>query len=156
MKTESYINPLKSILLFGLISIVIDLIRNLTLIRFQLIQLFEMDFLTYQVFLEYVIVVITALGTHFVSKSFVNNGLTTSLIKATIFGIIYGIICLISHGIIILITGGGSGFHLDIYNSFIKFIPNGLMEGFLFLFVLVMLQYKSKNKDTIEHTHNSR
>lgn len=155
MKTESYINTVKSILLFGLISIAIDLIRNLILIRFQLTLFFEMDFLTYQVFLEYVILVITAQGTHFVSKSFVNNGLTTSLIKATIFGIIYGIISLISHAIIILITGGGPGFHLDIYSSFIKFIPNGLMEGFLFLFVLVMLQYKSKSKNIIEHTHNS-
>jgi hypothetical protein len=69
-------------------------------------------------------------------KNISKDNLGISLSKALIFGILYGIISLISSRIISLTMGAGIGFQFDIYDSFVKYIPNGFTQGVLFLLVL--------------------
>ncbi|TNF47572.1 MAG: hypothetical protein EP305_07555 [Bacteroidetes bacterium] len=145
MKTEPMTNIIKTILFFGLISIGVDLIRKLIFVQLDLSKIFNLDFLLYEVVLEFVFLIITAFATHLLSKSIVINNLGTSLLKASIFGVIYGIVSLISTRIISLSMGAGIGFQFDIYDSFIKYIPNGIMEGILLMLVINHLNPKNNN-----------
>jgi hypothetical protein len=109
MKTEAITNSIKTILFFGLISIGVDLIRKLIFIQLDLSKIFNLDFLLYEVVLEFVFLIITAFATHLLSKSIGIYNLGTSLLKASIFGVIYGIVSLISTRIISLSMGAGIG-----------------------------------------------
>jgi hypothetical protein len=145
MKTEAITNSIKTILFFGLISIGVDLIRKLIFIQLDLSKIFNLDFLLYEVVLEFIFLIITAFATHLLSKSIGIYNLGTSLLKASIFGVIYGIVSLISTRIISLSMGAGIGFQFDIYDSFVKYIPNGIMEGILLMLVINHLNPKNNN-----------
>jgi hypothetical protein len=145
MKTEPMTNIIRTILFFGLISIGIDLIRKLIFTQFDLTRIFNFDFLIYEVVLEFIFLIITAFVTYLVSKRIAFNNLGTSLIKTSIFGVVYGIVSLISTRIIFLSMGAGIGFQFDIYDSFIKYIPNGIMEGILLMLVINHLNPKNNN-----------
>lgn len=144
----------KAILFFGLISIGIDLIRKLIFIKFEMTRIFNLDFLFYEIVLEFGFLIITAFATHLIIKNISKDNLGISLSKALIFGSIYGIVSLISSRIISLTIGAGLGFQFDIYDSFVKFIPNGFTQGVLFL--LVMNQLIPKNRMLTDNTHNTQ
>lgn len=145
MKTEPMTNIIRTILFFGLISIGIDLIRKLIFAQFDLSRIFNLDFLMFEVVLEFIFLIIPAFATHLVSKSISFNNLRTSLLKALIFGVIYGIVSLISSRIFTISLGAGIGFQFDIYGSFINYIPNGIMKGILLMLVINHLSPKNNN-----------
>ncbi|MCB9261336.1 MAG: hypothetical protein H6607_03015 [Flavobacteriales bacterium] len=142
----------RAILFFGLISIGIDLIRKLIFTEFEMTRIFNIYFFIYEMVLEFLFLIITAFVTHLLVRNISKDNLGISLSKALIFGSIYGIVCLISSIIISLIIGAGLGFQFDIYDSFVKFIPNGFTKGVLFL--LVMHQLIPKNRILTDNTHN--
>jgi hypothetical protein len=144
---------LKDILFFGLISIGIDLIRKLIFTQFEMARIFNLDFLIYEIGLEFGFLIITAFVTHLIIIYISKNNLGISLAKALIFGIIYGIISLISSRIISLTMETGIGFQFNIYDSFVKFIPNGFTQGILFMFVMHYLN--PKNRILTDNTHNT-
>jgi hypothetical protein len=145
MKSESVINIMKPILFFGLISVGIDLIRKLIFAQFDLTRIFNLDFIIYEIVLEFVLLIITAILTHLIIKNISSNNLWISLFKASIFSAIYSIVSLIAIRIVSLIIGAGIDFEFDIYKSFIFYIPNGLIQGILFMLVLVHLYPKNNN-----------
>lgn len=144
---------LKEILFFGLISIGIGLIRKLIFAQFDMSRIFNFDFLIYEVALELVFLIITAFITHLIIKNISKDHLGISLAKALIFGTIYGIIFLIYSRIFFLSTGLEIGFQFNIYDSFVKYIPNGFTQGVLFMFVKYHLN--PKNRILTDNTHNS-
>lgn len=79
------------------------------------------------------------------------DNLGISLLKALIFGVIYGIISLISSRIIYLTMGAEIGFQFNIYDSFLKYIPNGFTQGVLFMFIRHHLN--QKNGVLTDNTH---
>lgn len=145
---------LKDILFFGLISIGIDLIRKLIFTQFDMTRIFNLDFLIYEIVLEFGFLIITAFITHLIIKKITNENLGISLTKALIFGVIYGVISLISSRIIYLTMGAGIGFKFNIYESFVKYIPNGFTQGVLFMFVIHHLN--PKNRTLTDNTHNTQ
>jgi hypothetical protein len=145
MKTESIKNLIKTILYFGLISICFDLVRKIIFARFDLFKLFNVDYLLYEVVLEFILLMITAFATHLCIKNITYNNLGFSLLKSSIFGIIYGIISFIFVRLISFSMGAGNYFQLDIFHSLLNYIPNGLMEGVLFMLVLNHLKPINKN-----------
>ena len=54
----------KAILFFGIISIVIDLIRKLIFAKFEMTRIFSLDYFIFEVLLEFVFLIITAFATH--------------------------------------------------------------------------------------------
>ena len=144
----------KAILFFGLISIGISLIRKLIFAQFDMSRIFNFDFLMYEVVLELVFLIITAFITHLIIKNISKDHLGISLAKALIFGTIYGIIFLIYSRIFFLSSGLGIGFQFNIYNSFVKYIPNGFTQGVLFMFVIFHLN--PKNRILTDNTHNTK
>lgn len=141
-KTNSFTHIIKPILFFGAISMGIAILRRLIFSEFDLAVIFNFDYLVYALFLEFVFLLITAYLAHIVTKSIVSNKLEISLIKALIFAVIYAIISLIASRIISIAIGAGITFRFDIYESFIKYIPNGLTEGILFMLVLTHFNTK--------------
>jgi hypothetical protein len=144
----------KAILFFGLISIGIDLIRKLIFTKFEMTRIFSLDFFIYEILLEFGFLISTAFVTHLLIKNISKDNLAVSLTKALIFGSIYGIISLISSRIISLTIGAGLGFQFDIYDSFVKYIPNGFTQGVLFL--LVMHHLNPKNRILTDNSHNAQ
>lgn len=144
----------KAILFFGIISIVIDLIRKLIFAKFEMTRILSLDYFIFEVLLEFVFLIITAFATHLIIKNMSKDNLRLSLTKALLFGIIYGIISLISSRIIYLLIGGGLGFQFDFHESFVKFIPNGFTQGVLFL--LVMHHLSPKNRTLTDNTHKTQ
>jgi len=142
---------LRDILFFGLISIGIDLIRKLIFTQFEMTRIFNLDFLVYEIVLEFVFLTVTAFATHFIIMNMAKDNLGISLLKALIFGVIYGIISLISSRIIYLTMGAEIGFQFNIYDSFLKYIPNGFTQGVLFMFIRHHLN--QKNGVLTDNTH---
>ncbi len=144
----------RAILFFGFISIVIDLIRKLIFAKFEMTRILSLDYFIFELLLEFLFLIITAFATHLIMKKMSKDNLILSLTKALLFGIIYGIISLISSRIIYLSIGGGLGFQFDFYESFVKFIPNGFTQGVLFL--LVMHHLSPKNRTLTDNTHKKQ
>lgn len=144
----------KAILFFGIISIVIDLIRKLIFAKFEMTRILSLDYFIFEVLLEFVFLIITAFATHLIIKNMSKDNLRLSLTKALLFGIIYGIISLISSRIIYLLIGGGLGFQFDFLESFVKFIPNGFTQGVLFL--LVMHHLSPENRTLTDNTQKTQ
>lgn len=80
------------------------------------------------------------------TKSIAGKSLRLSLLKALVFGVLYGIASMIISRIVMLSIGAEIGFQFDIYSSFLKFIPNGFIQGILYLFVCT--HFTSKNPYT--------
>lgn len=135
---------LKAILIFGILSIGIDLIKKLIFIKFDLTKLYNLDFVLYDLLLEFGFLIITAFVTHLIVKNFKKDNLGISLTKALLFGIIYAFFSLISSTILFLTLGTDVGIQFDIYESLVKYIPNGFTQGVIFLLVLHHVNPKSR------------
>lgn len=126
---------IKLILAFALISIGIDLIKKLIYNQFDLSKLLDWNFLIFELAVEFGLLFITAFLTLVLTKKIVGSSLGHSLLKVLVFGILYGLVCLISTRLMLLSMGAEFGFQFDIHHSFLKFIPNGFTQGLLFMLV---------------------
>ena len=139
MQTKNITKVFKTMLIFGLLSISIDIVKRLIYTKMDFSRIFETRFLTEAILFEFIALIITGFITYFLTKKLQSKDLGTSLIKVLIFSLIYSILSLF----VFLIIGAGRDFQFDIYSFFLKFIPNGIMQGVLFMFVL---NHKSYSK----------
>ena len=130
-------NIIKPILLFSVISIGLDAIKNLIYSEFNLAIAFSPEVLIYEGFC----LIVTALLTYTIIKNIAKDNLGISLVKAITFGIIYALISLIVSRIYIKFVGLELKF--DICRDFLKFIPNGIAQGIILMFVLLHFYPKS-------------
>lgn len=128
---------IKPILLFGVISIGLDIIKNLIISKFDLAIAFHSEVLFYGVFCS----IVPAFIAYTIIKNIAKDNLGMSLIKAIIFGIIYTLVYLIVSRIHLKFIGLDVKF--DIYRDSLRFIPNGITQGILFMFVLLHFYPKS-------------
>jgi hypothetical protein len=149
MKTTSFSFVLKTVLLFALIAILIDVWRNLIYSKFNLALLFQPDILFYEVLLEYVFVFVTGLTTYFVTKRIRSTELGASLIIALVYSLIYSTISLIMYKIIVSISGATIDFKVDVYRSFLRFIPNAFYVGILYVLVW-RIKFKKLQQSVVE------
>ncbi|MBI3238633.1 MAG: hypothetical protein HYZ43_07330 [Flavobacteriia bacterium] len=149
MKTTSFTFVLKTVLLFALIAILIDVCRNLIYLRFNMAQFFQTDILLYEVLLEYIFVFVTGLTTYFVTKRIRSTELGASLIIALAYSLIYSAISLMVYKIIVSISGATMDFKVDVYSSFLRFIPNAFYVGILYVLVW-RIKFKKLEQSTVE------
>ena len=127
--------PFKSIFVFVAISIAFDVIKRSIFVRFDLAKLFTPDFFLFEVGVESVVVFLAALGLSILSSRIKNHALGTTLFKALIFGVLYGLLAFVFNYFVLAWMVSTSNLPLDIFNTFLKFIPAGFMQGVLFLLV---------------------
>lgn len=130
------INSLKTILYFGLLSVCLEMVSKLVSSHFNLTQLFNFDFIVFDILLELVVNLSSAFLTNIFVLRFSNNKLGSSLISVTIFGFLYATFALIFIVVLTMFFGKESvGIPLGFYSTFINYLPHGLHQGIIFMFV---------------------
>ncbi len=135
MEKKSRTNLIKSILYFGLLSSCIECISKLISNHFNVFQLFRIDFIVFEIIVEFVILIITAFLTHLIILNFANKNLGISILSATLFGVLYAFFATVNIWILSTILDLGKNVLLNDYSSFFVYIPNGLIQGLIFMFV---------------------
>jgi hypothetical protein len=137
-------NLIKNSLLFSLLSIGILLFKKLLFVKFDLFKILNVDFLLFEVGIEYIVLLLVAILTSLLSKKINQNTLSRSLITAFIFGLSYALFSVIYLSVVGFIFGSGKYADVFIFNNFIYLIPTGFSEGVLF--VLVMFHLNSEKE----------
>jgi hypothetical protein len=135
MKVAPFSFVLKTVLLFAAIVILIDVCRRLIFLKFDLTQFFQIDFLFYDVLLEYVFVFVSGMTTYFVTKRIKSTELGASFIVALVYSFIYSVLCSILFSMIDLWLSAIIDLEFDFYNSFLRFIPSAFYVGILYVLV---------------------
>lgn len=136
-----------SLLYFLLISLGLDVIFRLINSHFQLEMIFNFNFLVYEFLLEALILFLTGVTMFYLTRKLRAEKLIDYILKALIFGIVYGLIVFVISQIYIQVIGYTEFIKGDICNSFLKYIPNGIRQGFICLLVLFVASKQLKTEN---------
>lgn len=135
----------KTVLIFSLITLGINIGRRLIFNAFDLDRIFGIEIMV-EITLELVFGFLTGIVTYYLTKGIRTNGLGTSLLKAFIFSIVYSFASFTSAQILFSLFKIGFGSQFDFFQSFLNFIPYGFMQGILFMLVVVHFTLDSKEQ----------
>lgn len=147
--TTSTRQVFKTVLIFSLITLGINIGRRLIFNAFDLDRIFGIEIMA-EIALELVFGFLTGIAAFYLTKGIKTNGLGTSLMKALIFSVIYSFASFASGQILFSLFKIGFGSQFDFFQSFLNFIPYGFMQGILFMLVVVQLTSESEEK---KNTH---
>lgn len=140
---------LKIALLFGLIIIGIEFIKYIMFFKnnddlLNLEEVLNSRIIIFTFVLPFVYLIITAIIMYFVVQKITSSGLGISLIKALIFAVIYVIVRVIMSYLVTLVSP--LNFYFNTYRDFVDQIPNSIIQGMLFLFILNHFNLKNDNQ----------
>jgi uncharacterized membrane protein len=107
-------------------------------------MIFNQTFLLFEVLLEAVILLLAACGLYLLTRKLKTEKLMDYLLKALVFGLLYGFISFIISLITIQFIGASTFVKSSLIDAFLRYIPNGTKEGLVFLLVLVVTSNQQK------------
>jgi hypothetical protein len=143
---------IKIALIYSVLSISLDTIRRIIYSKFDLSSIFNFDFLLFEVLIEGLVLIITAILSNYFTKKIETNNLKTFIIRIFTFTLIYSAISFTTIKIVSILLNINT---LTNFYSFLNFIPNGLIQSFIFLLVSTIFKnYTTKIRKEIKKNAN--
>ena len=133
---------MKNILRFGFLSVCISVIRKLILTQFHSFRKLDLDYLKYEIVVEFFVLISVGFFTYIATKRIVQNNLAMTLYKTMIFATFYALVSFILTSLMVITFGEFTGFQMDFFHGFLKYLPNGINQGILFVLVMLIFQIK--------------
>ncbi len=146
MHQSKFSSFLISFLYFLLISIGLDILNRLFASLFNFEMIFNQTFLLFEVLLEAVILLLAACGLYLLTRKMKTEKLMDYLLKALVFGLLYGFISFVITLISIQFIGASTFVKSSLIDGFLRYVPNGTKEGFVFLLVLVVTSNQQRTE----------
>lgn len=146
MQQSKFSTFLISFLYFLLISIGLDLFYRFLAADFKIEAIFNLTFLFFEVLLEAAILFFAALGLFLFTRKLKTEKLIDFLLKALVFGVLYGLVSFVITLITIQFTGASIFIKSNFIDAFARYVPNGIKEGLIFLLVFVVTTNQQKIK----------